>query len=83
MIIIKTEVNLDAHQLAEQFLNNSCWDQAEFFNAIGRDMEKDNWNYGCAHDEIFSIAETLKECGEYGVEYIKKLYECLDKIGAL
>lgn len=72
MIKIEKEINLSGEDLAREFWDKNCYEQAEFFNK--NKLRENNWNQGCA---ILQIDSFVDELDENGIEFIEKIYSSL------
>ena len=72
MIRITKTISLSGEEIAEEFWEKDCEEQANFFN---KNKFKDNdWNYGRELIQIDSFVDLLDENGR---EFIEKIYSSL------
>ena len=72
MIRITKAISLSGEEIAEEFLEKDCEEQANFFN---KNKLKDNdWNNGRALIQIDNFVDMLDENGR---EFIEKIYSSL------
>lgn len=72
MIRITKAISLSGEEIAEEFLEKDCEEQANFFN---KNKLKDNdWNHGRALIQIDNFVDMLDENGR---EFIEKIYSSL------
>ena len=72
MITKTVEIKLSGKDLADEFWEFGCQEQADFFNKNG--FVKDNFNHGYALIQIDRIIELLDENGR---KFIEKLYSSM------
>ena len=72
MIRITTTINLTGEELAEEFWEIGCGEQAEFFNK--NKLISNNWNNGMA---LMQIDNFVNELDDNGREFIEKIYSSL------
>lgn len=72
MIRITKEISLSGEEIAEEFWEKNCEEQANFFN---KNKLKDNdWNHGMALIQIDNFVDALDDNGR---EFIEKIYSSL------
>lgn len=72
MIRITKAINLSGEEIAEEFWEKNCEEQANFFN---KNKLKDNdWNHGRALIQINNFVDMLDDNGR---EFIEKIYSSL------
>lgn len=72
MIRITKTISLSGEEMAEEFWEKNCEEQANFFN---KNKLKDNdWNHGRALIQIDNFVDMLDENGR---EFIEKIYSSL------
>ena len=72
MISKTVEIKLSGKDLADEFWELDCQEQADFFNQNG--FVKDNFNRGRASIQIDRLTELLDENGK---RFISKLYDSM------
>ena len=72
MITVTKVISLSGEELAEEFWEKNCEQQAEFFNK--NKLKNDNWNHGRALTQIDSFVDSLDDDGR---EFIEKIYASL------
>lgn len=70
MISITTEVSLDGDELAKEFWEKDCGEQAKFFN--NNLFMKDNWQSGRA---IIQLDWLVSELDDNGIKFIEMLHD--------
>lgn len=72
MIRITKAISLSGEEIAEEFWEKNCEEQANFFN---KNKLKDNdWNHGRALIQIDNFVDMLDDNGR---EFIEKIYSSL------
>lgn len=72
MIRITKAISLSGEEIAEEFWEKNCEEQANFFN---KNKLKDNdWNHGRALIQIDNFVDMLDDDGR---EFIEKIYSSL------
>lgn len=72
MIRITKAISLSGEEIAEEFWEKNCEEQANFFN---KNKLKDNdWNHGRALNQIDNFVDMLDDNGR---EFIEKIYSSL------
>lgn len=72
MIRITKAISLSGEEIAEEFWEKNCEEQANFFN---KNKLKDNdWNHGMALIQIDNFVDALYDNGR---EFIEKIYSSL------
>lgn len=72
MIRIEKEIELNGEELAKEFCEKNCFEQAEFFNK--NKLQENDWNHGYA---ILQIDRFVDELNDSGIEFIEKIYKRL------
>ena len=72
MITVTKAISLSGEELAEEFWEKDCEQQAEFFNK--NKLMKDNWNHGRALTQIDNFVDLLDDDGR---EFIERIYASL------
>ena len=75
MITKTVAIKLSGKDLADEFWELGCQEQADFFNKNG--FVKDNFNHGFALLQIDRIIELLDENGR---KFIEKLYSSMQSL---
>ena len=72
MIHIEKDIELNGEDLAREFGEKNCYEQAEFFNQ--NKLQKNDWNHGYA---LIQIDRFVDELNDSGREFIEKIYSSL------
>lgn len=72
MITVTKTISLSGEELATEFWDQDCEQQAEFFNK--NKLKNENWNHGRALTQIDNFVDLLDEDGR---EFIEKIYTSL------
>ena len=72
MIIVNKAISLSGEELAEEFWEKDCEQQAEFFNK--NKLKDNNWNHGRALTQIDRFVDLLDDDGR---EFIERIYSSL------
>lgn len=72
MIHITKDIELNGEELAREFWEKDCVEQAEFFNK--NKFADNNWNHGRAIMQIDYFTELLDDNGR---EFIKQIYDSM------
>ena len=72
MITVTKAISLSGEELAEEFWEKDCEQQAEFFNK--NKLKNDQWNHGRALTQIDNFVDLLDDDGR---EFIEKIYASL------
>jgi hypothetical protein len=72
MITISQTIRLSGEELAEEFAEKDCEEQAAFFNK--NMLKNDDWNFGMALMQIDDFVDLLDDNGR---EFIEKIYASL------
>ena len=72
LIKIEKEIELNGEDLAREFWEKDCYEQAEFFNQ--NKLKEDEWNHGYA---LLQIDRFIDELNDDGREFIEKIYSSL------
>lgn len=72
MITITKTISLNGEEMAREFWELNCEEQAEFFNK--NKLKDDNWNHGMALYQIDAFVDSLDDDGR---EFIEKIYSSL------
>ena len=72
MITVTKAINLSGEELAEEFWDQNCEQQAEFFNK--NKLKDNNWNNRQALTQIDLFVDLLDDDGR---EFIEKIYSSL------
>ena len=74
LIVIKKEIELNGEDLAREFWEKDCYEQAEFFNQ--NKLKENEWNHGYALLQIDQIVEYLDDNGR---DFIKRIYNSMQE----
>lgn len=74
MIKIEKEIELNGEDLAREFGEKNCYEQAEFFNQ--NKLKEDEWNHGYALLQIDRFVEYLDDNGR---DFIKMIYDSMQE----
>lgn len=72
MITVTKAISLSGEELAEEFWDKDCEQQAEFFNK--NKFKNDYWNHGRALTQIDNLVDLLDYDGR---EFIERIYASL------
>lgn len=72
MITVTKVISLSGEELAEEFWEKDCEQQAEFFNK--NKLKSDNWNHGRALTQIDNFVDMLNDDGR---DFIERIYASL------
>lgn len=72
MITVTKVISLSGEELAEEFWDKDCIQQAEFFNK--NKLKDDNWNHGRALTQIDNFVDMLDDDGR---DFIERIYASL------
>lgn len=75
MIRIEKEIELNGEDLAREFWEQDCLEQAEFFNK--NKLKEDKWNHGRA---LFQIDNFVANLDDDGREFIKRIYDSMKEL---
>ena len=74
LIKIEKEIELNGEDLAREFLEKDCYEQAEFFNQ--NKLKENEWNHGYALLQIDRLVEYLDDNGR---DFIKRIYDSMQE----
>ena len=72
MITVTKTISLNGEELAEEFWDLNCEQQAEFFNK--NKLKNDNWNHGRSLTQIDNFVDLLDDDGR---DFIERIYASL------
>lgn len=72
MIRVEKEIDLNGEELAKEFWEKDCMQQAEFFNK--NKLQENQWDQGYAILQIYRFVDYLDDNGR---EFIEKIYSSL------
>ena len=74
LIKIEKEIELNGEELAREFWEQDCGEQAKFFNQ--NKLKEDEWNHGYALLQIDRLVEYLDDNGR---DFIKRIYDSMQE----